>query len=117
MLSESNNLEFIEFTGPLPFHTFSFFWLQLNDRERFDVVQYCFVDFYRYMLYHEEGLDWVYIFLDVWNPLLTSMEYFKLLRLAVDTNNLNLFVFLWKRKLAVLSFEAIGHLMWASNHL
>lgn len=112
MLAESDNLEFAEFNGLLPLHTFSFFWFQLNDQERFEIVRYFFVDFYRYMLYHEGGLEWIHLFLNTWNPLVAPMEYFKILRLSIDTNNLNLFENLWKRKLAVLPFEAVGHLMW-----
>lgn len=112
MLAESDNLEFAEFNGLLPLHTFSFFWIQLNDQERFDIARYFFVDFYRYMLYHEGGLEWIHLFLNTWNPFVAPLEYFKILRLSIDTNNLILFENLWKRKLARLSFEAVGHLLW-----
>lgn len=112
LLSESDNLEFIELNGLLPAHTFRFFWARMNNNERFEVIHYYFLDFYRYLLYHESGNSLVRGVLDVWNPSIESMEYFKLLRLAADTSNLDLFVLLWNRKLANLSFEAIGHLMW-----
>lgn len=112
LLSESDNLEFIELNGLLPAHIFQFFWTRLNNDERLEVIHYYFLDFYRYLLYHEAGNTLLHAILDMWNPSVESMEYFKLLRLAADTNNMALFVLLWKRKLAVLSYEAIGHLMW-----
>lgn len=112
LLSESDNLEFVELNGLLPAHIFQFFWTRLNNDERLEVIHYYFLDFYRYLLYHQDGNTLIHAILDVWSPSVESMEYFKLLRLAADTNNLALFVLLWKRKLAVLSYEAIGHLMW-----
>lgn len=112
LVFESDYLDFVELKGLLPAHIFSFFWGQLSDYEKFDVVQYYFLDLYRYLLYHEDGVPLIFAILREWNPTVAPLEYFKLLRLANDTNNFDLFALLWTRKLAVLSFEAIGHLMW-----
>lgn len=115
LVTESEYLEFVVVDGLLPIHTFSFFWSQLNEEERVRIVKYCFLDLYRYLIYHEAGLSLINLIFDAMTPSVLSLEYYKLLRLAFDTDNLDLFVLVWQRKLARLSFEAIGNLMWVSS--
>ncbi len=115
MLLESDNLPFIQINELLPSHTFYFFWHRLNNDERWDIIQSYFLDFFRYMLYHVDGLELVNVYLEGWNPFLAPMEYYQVLRLSIDTNNLDLYKLLWKRKLTGLPFESIGHLMCVSR--
>lgn len=116
VLSESDYLDFERFTGLQPSITFQYFWLLLTNDERFDVARTYFLDFYRFMIYHEDGLHWIHDFLDSWNPSLSPIDYFKVLRISFDTNNPQLFELLWKRKLAHLSAEVVGHLLWVREN-